>query len=391
MTDRSGQQLGSYRLLRRLGSGAFAEVYLGEHRFLKSQAAIKILHTQILQEAIDKFLQEAQILARLRNPNIVQVYDFNQDSSDGTHFLVMDYAPHGCIRELHPKGSILPLFTVVTYVQQIAAALQQAHDEKIVHRDIKPENLLLGRNKEIILSDFGIAAVAQSTASWKTQGIAGTPYYMAPEQFRGKPQPASDQYALAVVVYEWLCGTPPFTEGDFIQLGFQHAFEPVPPMRDKGKTIAPEVEQVVMKALAKDPQQRFGSVREFAKALEETYKKQEARQQVPMSRGEARPRRPTGPSPEAQKRATEWLQSMKEEIAFRLLEKAYEAVRQGTVTIPDAIRDLADKFDAVARDPQKSKAFPYDAARAARTLYQEANALDEFATMRRPSNENINY
>ncbi len=288
MIDRSGQQLGNYRLVRRLGSGAFAEVYLGEHRYLKSQAAIKILHALIEQAAIGKFLQEAQLLARLRNPHIVLVHDFSEDSTSGIHFLVMDYAPHGSLRELHPKGCIIPLPTIVAYVQQIATALQQAHDEKIVHRDIKPENLLLGRNKEIILSDFGIAAVAQSTASWRTQGIAGTPIYMAPEQFRGKPQPASDQYALAIVVYEWLTGTPPFTEGDFIQLGFQHAFEPVPSLRNKVPTLSSDVEQVVMKALAKDPQQRFGSVQAFALALEEAYKKQGAKQQIQKSGGKTK-------------------------------------------------------------------------------------------------------
>src|SRR5437870_11503355 len=140
MIDRSGQQIGNYRLLRRLGVGAFAEVYLGEHRYLKSQAAIKLLHTQLVQDVVSKFLQEAQILARLRNPHIIQVHDFSEDTSSGIHFLVMDYAPHGSMRELHPRGSIVPLPTIVTYVQQITLALQQAHDEKIVHRDLKPEN-----------------------------------------------------------------------------------------------------------------------------------------------------------------------------------------------------------------------------------------------------------
>lgn len=167
-----------------------------------------------------------------------------------------------------PRGSVVPLPTIVGYVRQIAQALQEAHNEKIIHRDIKPENLLLGHKEEIILSDFGIAAVAQSTASWYTQGIAGTPYYMAPEQFRGKPQPASDQYALAIVVYEWLCGKQPFIEGDFIQLGFQHTYISPPSLHEAIQAIPPKVEEVVLKALAKNPDERFPSVTEFAKALE---------------------------------------------------------------------------------------------------------------------------
>jgi serine/threonine protein kinase len=157
MTDRSGQQLGNYRLVRLLGSGAFADVYLGEHIFLKTYAAVKILRTQVLQRAIDDFLTEAQTIAHLRNTNIVRVQDFGIDNSTGTFFLIMDYAPHGSLRQVHPQGSTVPLATIVSYVRQVAAALQHAHDQKLIHRDVKPENMLPGYNKEVILSDFGIA------------------------------------------------------------------------------------------------------------------------------------------------------------------------------------------------------------------------------------------
>jgi VCBS repeat-containing protein len=135
-----------------------------------------------------------------------------------------------------------------------------------VHRDIKPENMLLGRRGEVLLSDFGIATVAQSTTSQKTEGVAGTAAYMAPEQIQGKPRPSSDLYSLAVVVYEWLAGERPFL-GTFTEVASQHLFAAPPPLREKAPGIAPLLEQVVMTALAKDPKDRFGSVRAFATAF----------------------------------------------------------------------------------------------------------------------------
>src|SRR5207237_4226726 len=125
-------------------------------------------------------------------------------------FLVISSAPNGTLRHLHPKDTLLPLPTVVNYVKQVADALQHAHDEKLIHRDIKPENMLIGRRNEVLLSDFGIALIAQTSRYQSTQDVIGTVAYMAPEQIQGKPRPASDQYALGIVVYEWLSGDRPF-------------------------------------------------------------------------------------------------------------------------------------------------------------------------------------
>ncbi len=273
MTDRAGQQLGNYRLLRLLGKGGFAEVYLGEHIYLKTPAAIKLLQTKVAnQEDLDGFLKEAQTIARLVHPQIVRVLDFGVDSE--TPFLVMDYAPNGTLRQRHPRGTQLPLTTIVPYVKQVADALQHAHDEKLIHRDIKPENMLLGRRNEVLLSDFGIALIAQSSRYQSTQDVIGTVAYMSPEQIQGKPRPASDQYSLAIVVYEWLSGDRPF-HGSFTELCTQHMFASPPPLREKLPTVLPDVEQVVTMALAKDPKQRFGSVQAFANALEQASQPQQ--------------------------------------------------------------------------------------------------------------------
>src|SRR6266849_1901421 len=148
MADRVGQQLGNYQLIRLLGEGGFAEVYLGEHIHLGTQAAIKVLHTQLTSDDVDKFRNEARMIARLVHPHIVRVLEFGVEGK--TPFLVMDYAPNGTLRQRHARGVTLPVTTIVSYVRQIADALQYAHDEKLIHRDIKPENMLLGRRGEVL-------------------------------------------------------------------------------------------------------------------------------------------------------------------------------------------------------------------------------------------------
>jgi uncharacterized protein with WD repeat/tRNA A-37 threonylcarbamoyl transferase component Bud32 len=271
MVDRLGQQLGNYRLIRLLGSGSFADVYLGEHVYLKMPAAIKVLHTQLAGEDLQRFLQEAQTIARLRHPHIVRILEFGVESIP---FLAMDYAAHGTLRHRHPPGSVVPLETVVSYVKQVGSALQYAHDQKfaggqrLVHRDVKPENMLLDENESVLLSDFGIAVVGQSTRYPQDHDIAGSAAYMAPEQWQGKPRRASDQYALAVVVYEWLSGDRPF-HGTITEVASQHMFVPPPPLRSKIPAISPDVEQVVQRALSKDPEQRFASVQAFVTAFEQ--------------------------------------------------------------------------------------------------------------------------
>jgi serine/threonine protein kinase len=266
MNDRIGQQLGNYQLLRLLGEGGFAEVYLGEHIHLGTQAAIKLLHTQLTSENVDQFRNEARTIARLIHPNIIRVLDFGVEGK--TPFLVMDYASQGTLRQRHPRGERLPLTTILSYAKQMAAALQYAHDEKLIHRDIKPENMLVGQRGELLLGDFGIALVAQSSRYQSTQDITGTVAYMSPEQIQGRPRPSSDQYSLAIVVYEWLSGTRPF-HGSFTEMCTQHMFATPAPLHEKISTISLEVEQVVMTALAKDPHQRFMSIQAFAHALEQ--------------------------------------------------------------------------------------------------------------------------
>ena len=269
MIDRVGQQLGNYRLLRLLGQGGQASVYLGEHIYLKSQAALKVRHAALTGEEQTVFLQEAQTLVRLTHPHIVRVLDFALQ--EGMPFLVMEYAPHGTLRQRHPKGTQLPLDLILPYVHQVASALQYTHDQGLIHRDVKPENLLLGSHDQVLLSDFGLVMhtlhlLSSGATEPMEQSLAGTTPYLAPEQLRGKAQPASDQYALAVVVYEWLCGKPPF-QGPFLEVAVQHVSAPPPSLREQVPDVSPAIEEVVLRALAKEPELRFASVQDFATAL----------------------------------------------------------------------------------------------------------------------------
>ncbi len=270
MNDYVGKQIGHYRLIKLLGSGGFADVYLGEHVHLQAQAAVKILHMQFSQKYFESFQQEARTIARLHHPHIIRVLDFGI-AQDATPYLVMDYAPGGTLRTRYPRGTRLPLEQVVLLVKQVASALQHAHDQKIIHRDIKPENMLLGVQNELLLSDFGLAVVQQASSSLSHQNQAGTPLYMAPEQLRGKPGTASDQYALAVVTYEWLCGEPPF-HGSLFEVWSQHLYAQPPGLCEKLPELPSAIEDAILGALAKDPHHRFAHVREFAEVLETIYR-----------------------------------------------------------------------------------------------------------------------
>jgi serine/threonine protein kinase len=277
LVDSLDHYIGNYRLLRLLGQGAFASVYLGEHRYLKRLAAIKVLHTVLNDRDKENFFEEARLLANLSHAHIVHVLEFavtpkvNQIGikrvTEYIPYLVMDFAPGNSLRAIYPAGSYLFADMVVSYVKQIAAALQYAHNKGIIHRDVKPENCLLNEQQEVMLSDFGLALFAPTPDLLSTQQMAGTLPYTAPEQLRGKPGFASDQYSLGVIAYEWLCGHRPF-EGEEVDIIMQHISSPPQSLRSQNPAISQVVEEVVLKALEKNPQQRYSSVQEFANALE---------------------------------------------------------------------------------------------------------------------------
>jgi serine/threonine protein kinase len=272
--DRVGQQLGNYRLLKLLGKGGFAQVYLGKHIHLQSEAVIKVLNeTRLTPEDQQGFRTEARTIRGLKHPHIVKVLDFGiekslREADAGAPYLVMEYAPNGTLRDRHPRNSIVALDQIGLYTDQMADALQYAHNQFIVHCDVKPENMLIAGQNDILLSGFGIAITRHTSNNPSVvHKIQGSIVYVAPERLgRGITEPACDQYALGVIVYEWLTGVRPF-EGTRDQVIYQHINTPPPPLYSVYRHITQDIERVVMKALAKDPKQRYSSVKEFAREL----------------------------------------------------------------------------------------------------------------------------
>jgi serine/threonine protein kinase len=263
----SGAQVGNYLLLRELRQGGCARVYLAEHLYLKHQVALKLLNLSLTHhEDLARFQFEARLLAQLRHRHIVRALDFGWEGN--MPYLAMDYAPGGTIKQALRWAVPQSIFRVLPFVLQIACALQYTHNHHVIHCDVKPENILLGPRNEVWLADFGIATTATCIPGkrYGRQEIRGTSRYMAPEQIRGTPLPASDQYALGVMVYEWLCGEPPFC-GSEVAVCVQHVSIAPLRLREHVPSISPAVERVVLKALEKDPRQRFAHVLEFASAL----------------------------------------------------------------------------------------------------------------------------
>jgi eukaryotic-like serine/threonine-protein kinase len=263
-------RLGNYWIIKLLGQGGFADVYLGEHMSLRTLAAIKVLNDRPTREKRDRFWTEANITANLPHRHIVQVFDFDEESS--SPFLVMEYAPNGSLEARH-RGERLPLTTIVSYVKQISEALDYAHRRDVIHCDVKPNNILLDANYDVLLSDFGIAVTTGRYAPIP-RIFGSTATYMAPEQYRGRPLPASDQYSLGIMVYEWLSGHPPFC-GSSSEIAMQHVHDSPPSLMRIAPRTPHAVQRVVLRALEKDPDERFSSVGTFALALERASQEEE--------------------------------------------------------------------------------------------------------------------
>lgn len=265
----SQQRLGNYQLIQLLGSGGFARVYLGKHTYLNTLAAVKVLDASQEDVDVEKFLVEARIAASLQHPHIIRVLECGLESG-WLPYLIMDYAPNGTLHLLHSDGSPLPPKLIIRYVRQIASALRFIHERGFIHRDIKPANVLLGYDHRLLLADFGIAMATHEAAATDEELCFGTVLYTAPEQIIGSPCQASDQYALGIMVYEWLTGRLPF-QGQLASIAYQHLYGTPPSLCDTNPAIPVAVESVVLRSLAKSPQDRFSSVQAFARALEEAF------------------------------------------------------------------------------------------------------------------------
>ncbi len=263
-----GARVGNYEVVSFLGTGSFGHVYqVREPAPLSRVLALKVLRfEQFSDKARDNFFDEAQRIANLQHPNILPVYNFGQ-LNDGRPYLVMEYAPRTILDLfLKPDGTRRLAFAeeLLPYIQQAASALAYVHENGLIHQDIKPANLLIGRSGQILLSDFGATFYLGMQTHASLGEVTGTAAYMPPEQWQGNPRRHSDQYALAICIYELLAGRTPFAYRMMEQMWSAHLKEPPEPPQHWNPRVPAEVGAVLLRALAKNYQQRYRTVLEFA-------------------------------------------------------------------------------------------------------------------------------
>ncbi|HEY0831538.1 MAG TPA: serine/threonine-protein kinase [Candidatus Dormibacteraeota bacterium] len=262
-----GTKLGQYEVQDFIGQGAMGLVFRAYHVQLERTGAVKVLQGLAPgPDATARFRHEAQAIAQMRHPNIVNVYDFGEH--DGVPYMIIEYVPGGSLANKLNRGP-LDTPTALKYLRGIAAGLDHAHGLGIVHRDVKPANVLLEKDDTPVLADFGLAKLLQGSSLKSMTGVTtGTPAYMAPEQVTGtRVGPAADRYALATIAYEMLTGVIPFDGEGLMELLYAHVHrEPVPPSARNHK-LGPRVDAVIMRGLAKDPAARWESCTAMVDAL----------------------------------------------------------------------------------------------------------------------------
>ena len=259
---------GRYVIERQIGSGGMADVYLATDQSLGRKVAIKILSDRYARDAafVERFRREAAAAASLRHPNIVTVYD--RGEAMGTSYIAMEYLDGPTLKEEITRRAPLPEPEAINYATQALAALEAAHRQGVVHRDVKPHNMVLTDEGRLKVTDFGIARAANTQQMTEVGSIVGTAQYLSPEQARGLAVgPESDIYSMGVVLYEMLCGELPFTGESAVDIAMKQVSDTPPPLNRRNRLVSPAMEQIVMRALAKDPALRFSSAKAMAEEL----------------------------------------------------------------------------------------------------------------------------
>lgn len=269
-----GQTLGKYHILEPLGQGGMAQVYRAYHPTLDRYVAVKVLRSDLSDEKefLARFSREARSVAALRHPNIVQVFDF--DVQDDHYYMVMELLEGNTLKaylnNYHGQGKTVPSGAIARILVDVLKGLAYAHADGIIHRDIKPANILLTRKGEAVITDFGIAQIIGGTQYTVSGALMGTLHYMAPEQGMGtKVDERSDIYSLGVVLYEMLTGHPPFDADTPLAILMKHLNDPLPLPSAPDQLIPKPFERVLLKALAKQPEERYQNAVEMMKALQE--------------------------------------------------------------------------------------------------------------------------
>lgn len=265
-----GQKINErYEIIKTIGEGGMANVYLANDTILDRKVAIKVLRGDLSNDEkfIRRFKREALSVSNLSHPNIVEVYDVGEE--DGNYYIVMEYIDGKTLKQLLQKRGALTLNEVIDIMTQLTDGLSHAHEAYIIHRDIKPQNIMIEDNGLIKITDFGIAMALNSTQLTQTNSVMGSVHYLPPEQANGKGSTIkSDIYSLGILMYELLTGSVPFKGDTAVEIALKHMKEKVPSIRKQNPTIPQSVENIVLKATAKNPKNRYDSVKDMYKDLQ---------------------------------------------------------------------------------------------------------------------------
>ena len=270
-----GQKINDrYEIIKMIGEGGMANVYLANDNILERKVAIKVLRGDLSNDEkfIRRFKREALSVSNLSHPNIVEVYDVGEE--DGNYYIVMEYIEGKTLKQLLQKRGALTLPEVIDIMSQLTDGLSHAHEAYIIHRDIKPQNIMIEDNGLVKITDFGIAMALNSTQLTQTNSVMGSVHYLPPEQANGKGSTIkSDIYSLGILMYELLAGSVPFKGDTAVEIALKHMKEKMPSIRKQNPTIPQSVENIVLKATAKNPKNRYDSVREMYNDLQTAMEK----------------------------------------------------------------------------------------------------------------------
>lgn len=265
-----GQKINDrYEIIKTIGEGGMANVYLANDTILDRKVAIKVLRGDLSNDEkfIRRFKREALSVSNLSHPNIVEVYDVGEE--DGNYYIVMEYIEGKTLKQLLQKRGALTLNEVTDIMTQLTDGLAHAHEAYIIHRDIKPQNIMIEDNGLVKITDFGIAMALNSTQLTQTNSVMGSVHYLPPEQANGKGSTVkSDIYSLGILMYELLTGSVPFKGDTAVEIALKHMKEKIPSIRKQNPTIPQSVENIVLKATAKNPKNRYDNVRDMYKDLQ---------------------------------------------------------------------------------------------------------------------------
>ena len=260
-----GQKINDrYEIIKSIGEGGMANVYLAKDTILDRQVAVKVLRGDLSSDEkfIRRFQREALSVSNLSHPNIVEVYDVGEE--DGQYYIVMEYIEGKTLKQLLYKRGALTLPEVIDIMTQLTDGLAHAHEAYIIHRDIKPQNIMIEDNGTIKITDFGIAMAVNATQFTQTNSVMGTVHYLPPEQANGKSATVkSDIYSLGILMYELLTGSVPFKGDNAVEIALKHMKEKLPSIRKQNPLIPQSVENIVIKACAKNPRNRYDTVKEM--------------------------------------------------------------------------------------------------------------------------------